>query len=128
MADHSKRFDHFELPAEDPKKLVEFYEALLDWKIRHIPVEGFDYYQCQGEGPEGINGAIVKRYFPGQQLTNYLTVEDIDAMLQRVVELGGTIVKTKKALAGVGYYALAKDPEGNPIGLWQKEVATTEPS
>ncbi|MGA2884024.1 MAG: VOC family protein [Halobacteriota archaeon] len=52
----------FELPADDPKRAIAFYEKVFGWTI--VKWEGpFDYWQII-TGPDdepGINGAILSR-------------------------------------------------------------------
>ena len=48
----------------------------------------------------------------------YFGVEDVDAAIARVKELGGTGGE-KQEIPGVGYYAHCADTEGNLIGLYQ---------
>jgi predicted enzyme related to lactoylglutathione lyase len=118
---------HFEIPADDPAALVDFYAQVFGWKIRKIPAPGFDYWACgAGEG-EGITGAITKRSFAGQGITNYLTVDDIDGFLGEVVKHGGKVLVPRSPVDGMGWYALAADPQGNPIGFWQKDNRVSMP-
>jgi len=35
---------HFEIPANDVKKLQELYEKVLGWKITKAPMPGLEYY------------------------------------------------------------------------------------
>ena len=115
------RFVHFELPADDPAGLARFYTALFGWAIHKSDAPGFDYWPCRtGQGP-GIDGAITKRLHPRQGLTNYVTVEDLVGLLEKARSLGATIIVPKAAVPGKGWYALALDPEGNPVGFWQND-------
>jgi predicted enzyme related to lactoylglutathione lyase len=48
-------------------------------------------------------------------------VEDIEASLGQIESAGGSVVKGKDAVPGMGYYAYFKDTEGNILGLWQTD-------
>ena len=48
-----------------------------------------------------------------------LEVDDIDATLAQVEELGGATVSAKQAVGEMGFSAYFTDPEGNLMGLWQ---------
>ncbi|MDQ4046052.1 MAG: VOC family protein, partial [Actinomycetota bacterium] len=50
-------------------------------------------------------------------------VEDIDATLKTVEQLGGSVVRPKDAIPGMGFYAYFRDTEGNILGLWQNLAA-----
>ena len=115
----SNRVVHFEIPAEQPEKLGQFYSELFGWKVQKVPVEGFDYWLCHtGEGV-GIDGAIVRRSATQPGVTNSVRVDDVDAFLRKAELLGAKVVVSKTAVPGTGWYAAVTDPQGNPVGLWQ---------
>jgi predicted enzyme related to lactoylglutathione lyase len=119
MAAH--RIVHFEVPADRPEGLAKFYAELLGWKVEKMPAPGFDYWVCRtGEGP-GIDGAIMRRMVPQQTVTNYVGVEQMDAILARAQGLGAKVVVPKSPVAGIGWFAVALDPDGNPLGFWQDD-------
>ena len=100
----------FELPASDSARARSFYADLFGWQFQ--PFEGQDYhmtYEAGGAifGAPGQTGPIV-----------YFGVDDVDAAIARVNQLGGTGGE-KQEIPGVGYYAHCADTEGNPIGLYQ---------
>lgn len=65
------------------------------------------------EGGRAITGV------PDQSaLMAYCGVEDVDAALAQVRELGGEAGE-KQETSGVGLYAHCTDTEGNPFGLYQ---------
>jgi predicted enzyme related to lactoylglutathione lyase len=51
----------------------------------------------------------------------YFPVVDMDVTLHRVAELGGMACLHKHHVPGVGWRSLAKDSEGNVLGLVQHE-------
>ena len=57
---------HFEIYAEEPAKLVEFYRTLLGWQIHKAP--GVDYWRIQTApaDPKGINGGLTFCPIPGR--------------------------------------------------------------
>ncbi len=117
MAGH--RIVHFEIPADQPESLAKFYTTLFGWQIEKMPNTSFDYWLCRtGDGP-GIDGAIMKRMDPRQTVTNYTDVEQIDASLEKALSLGATITVPKSPVPGMGWFAMALDPQGNPFGFWQ---------
>jgi predicted enzyme related to lactoylglutathione lyase len=117
---------HFEIPADDPERAMTFYGELLGWTFH--PWGEIDYWLAQ-TGPDdefGILGAIMRREAPfeGEGVAAYvctMNVDDLDGMLARVVELGGTVVGPKQAVAGMGWHAYARDSEGNLFGMMQED-------
>jgi predicted enzyme related to lactoylglutathione lyase len=117
----ANRVVHFEIPADDPAKLSEFYKGLFGWKIEKMPVPGFDYWTCDtGEGV-GIGGAIMKRMNPQQCITNYTSVDKIETYIDKAKSLGATVIVPKSPVAGMGWFAIALDPQHNPVGFWQHD-------
>ena len=123
---------HFEIPADNVEKLSKFYSSLFDWKFIHSPVEGMDYWVIHTVPTDdkgmplrpGVNGGMFPRQpeQKGQNSINYITVEDMDAYLEKVADLGGKVLMGKQQVPTVGYVALAMDPEGNQFGLLQPEM------
>jgi beta-keto acid cleavage enzyme len=56
---------HFEIYAEKPAKLVDFYRRLFGWQIDKAP--GLDYWRITSNASHasGINGGLTYRPFPG---------------------------------------------------------------
>ena len=69
----------------------------------------------------GVNGGLFLKKdatMPGQaKPTNYVWVESVDEYSKKVEALGGKIVVPKMEIPGLGWWALALDPEGNHFGL-----------
>ena len=67
-----------------------------------------------------MGGAIGKRgeSAPEKQRT-YVHVDSIDAALQKVDELGGSVVEPKGEVPGQGWYGVFRDPEGNELAVWE---------
>ena len=116
---------HFDLPAEDPEKLVEFYKKVFDWKINKFE-EPMEYWFIETVPMDekmkplepGINGGIIKRQTSDQRPINYVTVKSIDDAVKNIEKAGGKITMQKTEMPGMGEYAIALDIEGNPFGLW----------
>jgi uncharacterized protein len=113
------RIVHFEIPAEKPEQIAEFYKKTLGWDI--IKWGGPVDYWLFGAGPEdqpGINGGIARKQDrPSSGILVTAGVASVDETLKRIVESGGSIVVPKQAIPGVGWQAHFRDPEGNVIGL-----------
>ena len=112
---------HFEIPADDPQALAEFYRQLFGWKIEKQP--GPMEYWLLGTAPEGegVNGGMYRREKPDQVPVNYIGVESVDEFSQKVERLGGQIVVPKQAVPQMGYWAMALDPQGNVFALWESD-------
>jgi predicted enzyme related to lactoylglutathione lyase len=119
------RVIHFEIQADDIERAKAFYEKTLGWKITQLMKKeegGMNYWGIEtGEGP-GINGGMYERPKDEDKFYLYdctITVSDIDKAIEDVKANGGTITKEKGELPHVGFFAAAKDTEGNRFGLMQ---------
>jgi len=119
------RVIHFEIQADDVERAKKFYEAALGWKV--MPAmsaekgDMMDYWMLDtGTGP-GISGGMYKRPADDRLYTydGTVLVPDIDKAVEAVKANGGTITREKSELKGVGWFASAKDTEGNRFALMQ---------
>jgi len=117
---------HFEIPADDVEKLRRFYSELFGWKIEKMPgpVEyyGIETVPVDEKGmPErpGVNGGMMKRQNPDHKPVNYIAVESVDEYVKKIEALGGRVVVPKMEVPGIGWWALALDPEGNQFAIMQ---------
>jgi len=117
---------HFEIPAKDVEKLRLFYAQLFGWKIEKWsgPTEywNIETVPVDDKGMlirPGVNGGLMKKESPEHKPVNYIAVESVDEHSQRIEKLGGKILTPKQEVPGVGWVALAIDPEGNTFGIFQ---------
>jgi len=117
---------HFEIPADDVEKLRKFYSELFGWKIEKMPgpVEywGIATVPVDEKGmPQrpGVNGGMMKRQNPEHKPVNYIAVESVDEYVKKIEALGGRVIAPKMEVPGIGWWALALDPEGNQFAILQ---------
>ena len=117
---------HFEIQADDIARAKTFYEKTFGWKVDMMMSkekgEMMDYWgiTTRAEGERGINGGLYQR--GTDKLYTYdctLEVADIDKAMADVKANGGTITQDKGEIPGVGWFAGARDTEGNKLGLMQ---------
>ena len=124
MVDHT--IVHFEIPADDVKKLAKFYSELFGWKIEKMPGP-IDYWNIETVPVDekgmpirpGVNGGMMKRQRPDHKPVNYIAVESVDEYLKKIKVLGGKVLVPKMEVPGIGWWALAVDPEGNQFAIMQ---------
>lgn len=122
----ANRVVHFEIQADDVERASEFYKKVFGWKIEQWMKKeegGMDYWGLiTGESGTGINGGLYQRPADGEKFYLYdctIDVEDIDKAIADVKASGGTITKEKMEIPKVGWFAGAKDTEGNRFGIMQ---------
>ena len=108
----------FEIGVEDAERGRAFYGALFGWDF--------------APGPSGEPGVISTRTLGGgihggdKGAAPYLffAVDDMDAAITRVRELGGTVEHVDvegdaESVARFGRFQLCRDDQGSPFGLHQ---------
>jgi len=119
------RVVHFEIPYDDRDRARKFYADAFGWDIQEIR----EHYAIVRTGPTDadgfpsesgyIGGGMLQRESPTDRPVITIDVDDIDAAVARVEELGGMVVLGRQDVADVGYAAYFKDVEGNLMGLFQ---------
>jgi len=115
----SNPFVHVELNTNDVAKARSFYAQLFDWKLEDMPMEGGSYTMINVG--EGTGGGMMKHPMAGapSMWLSYVLVSDIDAATKKVKALGGTVMKDKTEVMGMGWLAIIVDPTGAMLGLWK---------
>jgi len=104
---------HIELGAPDAKKAKQFFGALFDWTFEPFG----DGEQAVVQTPTlrgGLHDGVTST-----SLTAYFKVDDIDAAVTRVCELGGHTDGASPEEPGFGRMATCTDDQGIPFGLHQ---------
>ena len=93
---------HFEMPAEDRRRMASFYEKAFGWKTQMLGPEMGDYVlvttaesDVKPGAPAGaINGGFFpkKPDWPAQHPSIVIAVDDIESAMQRVGKEGGKVL------------------------------------
>lgn len=111
-------FCHMDLATPDAEGARAFYAALFDWKFSTVP--GPVPYTLIDTGREPGGGLMAAPPGVPTAWTPYVLVDDVAASAKKVTGLGGKVLKEKTAIPGFGWFAVAADPQGAAIGLFQK--------
>ena len=112
----------FEIPAADFGRAVKFYETVLGvtLDVCECEYEKMAFFpEEEGVAPGAISFA--ENFKPsGGGVLVHLAVDNLDEVLRRVEQNGGEVAipKTKIEADNRGYFAVFKDSEGNPVGLY----------
>ena len=123
---------HFEIHATEPQRLIDFYGELLGWTFTQFgdtPYWSIDTGEgaignAAGQPGMGINGGLTKRMGPRPEVgapvngcNIVVGVEDVDGLMRRGVELGGTEALPATDWPGIGRGGYLLDPDNNVFGL-----------
>ncbi len=109
---------HFEVRAKDPDRAISFYSGVFGWQFGDSVMPEMDYRMVRTGEDQG--GAVYPSDEAGQGLIVYFDTDDIDASVAKARELGGE-AEDKSPIPGVGWFARAKDTEGNEFSLYQSD-------
>lgn len=114
----------WEIETTDPERFQEFHGAFAGWTFTDAFADttiGADYWiiEDSGRGIGGLQRARSGRDAPSVGTRVYFAVDDLESALARVVELGGTVERTRIELGGDDrWYGIYRDPTGVSFGLW----------
>jgi uncharacterized protein len=99
-----------EFPADDPDRARRFWSSLLGAKLDDRSAEEGSGWQTHGPGVEV--GVHERGRGPGDTVSlPYFAVESVEDALERVRELGGSVIHPGSS------WAICRDSEGSPFGL-----------
>lgn len=119
---------HFEIPVDDVGRAQHFYREAFGWQINPMPEMDYTILGTTPSDEDGrpaepgaINGGMFARQSDHPVTSPVITiaVDDIDAALEKVEDLGGKTAVGRQTVGDMGFAAYVVDPEGNIIGLWQ---------
>lgn len=123
---------HFEIPYDNPERIVQFYRTVFDWRIEVLGEEMGGYIlvttadtDAKPDSPSGaINGGFYpkKSDWPLQYPSIVIAVEDIDKLTIDINQAGGEVLGKPMDIPNVGLYVSFLDPEGNRISMLQPAV------
>jgi predicted enzyme related to lactoylglutathione lyase len=132
MADKHMKMNpvvHFEIPAEDRKRVADFYADVFGWKTQMLGPEMGDYVlatttESDIKGPKkpgAINGGFFPKSDdkPAQYPSVVILVEDIKKHMKKVEKAGGKVLGEPWDIPGVGLYVSFIDTEGNRVSMLQ---------
>ena len=125
---------HFEMPAEDRKRMADFYTNVFGWKTQMLGPEMGDYVLAtttesdetgRPKNPGVINGGFFPKSAdqPAQYPSVVIAVEDIREHMKNVEETGGKVLGEPMEIPGVGLYVAFIDTEGNRVSMLQPSMS-----
>jgi hypothetical protein len=115
-------FSWAECASTDADSGKQFYKDLMGWDYEDIPMGGGQVYTMFRQAGEAV--AAISPMQPGQEgmpshWNNYVTVDDVDALADKIAQLGGTVVAPPFDVFEEGRMLVLQDPTGAFVSLWQ---------
>lgn len=128
---------HFEMPAEDIKRMADFYSGVFGWEPQFMGEEMGNYVTVVTHDTENFEasaqrGAINGGLYPkneGMQnshLSVVIAVEDINEHIDKISKAGGQVLGKPVDIPGVGKYVSFRDTEGNTCSILQPVMPQME--
>lgn len=122
---------HFELPADDRKRMMDFYATAFGWNLKQLGPEMGNYVLAETtetdekrrpRNPGAINGGLYDRSKEQPYASLVIGVDDIKEHMKKVKAAGGTILSEPMPIPGTGLVVMFKDTEGNQMSMIQPET------
>lgn len=122
---------HFEMPAEDKKRMSDFYSKVFGWQTKMMGPEMQEYVvvkTTESDEKSGrpkmlgsINGGFYSKTDVGADAhpSVVIAVDDIKESIMKITEAGGKVVNGPDDIPQVGIYASFIDTEGNRVSILQ---------
>ena len=111
------KFVHIDIAADDPERAAGFYEKVFGWGVRKLEGPVPYWLISPSEDPGALGAGIAKREQSWQSTTPTIEVPSADEYGAKIVAEGGTIIRPKTLIPGVGYLLTFKDTEGNVFAI-----------
>jgi len=112
-----------EFLARDPAEAARFYGELFGWTSEEMDMGEMGTYTLLKTGDRGVGGIMkmpAEVEAPPHWLS-YVLVEDVDATVKKIEELGGMVYKPGTDIPGIGRFAVAADPAGAAFAIYKSE-------
>jgi predicted enzyme related to lactoylglutathione lyase len=120
---------HFEMPAEDRKRMIRFYESVFGWQTQQLGPEMSDFVlatttesdsEHNPKKPGAINGGFYQKTGdPSQTTTVTIQVNDVKEYRKKVVAAGGRLSGDIMDMPSIGWFVSFFDTEGNRLNMIQ---------
>ena len=121
---------HFEMPAENRKRMAEFYSKTFGWQTQQLGPEMGEYVvvsttESGDDGRPKMTGAINGGFYQKTDDLNtqhpslVIAVDDVNESIKKIKNGGGTVLGEPMDIPGVGKYISFIDTEGNRLSILQ---------
>lgn len=121
---------HFEMPAENRKRMAEFYSKTFGWHTHQLGADMGEYIlvtttESDETGRPKMSGAINGGFYQKTDDPNtrhpslVISVENVDDSIKKIKSEGGTVLGEPMDIPGVGKFISFYDTEGNRLSILQ---------
>jgi predicted enzyme related to lactoylglutathione lyase len=119
------RFSWYELMTSDTQGAGKFYSDVVGWSTHEMPSPESGPYTTFNIGDVGMAGMLHLPQHTGW--IGYISVADVDAHIEKIVEAGGKLWKPATDIPGMLRFAVMSDPQGAAIAVFTPNPAMPSP-
>jgi len=129
---------HFEMPAEDRKRMAKFYTKAFGWQMQMLGEDMGNYVlattaaELDKKGRPKKNGTINGGFYikdkdkPAQYPSVVIAVDSIKRSMNKVTKAGGEVIGEPMEIPGFGMYVSFFDTEGNRVAIMEPTMEMKE--
>ena len=118
------KFAWYELMTSDTQAAAKFYSDVVGWTTQEMPGDG-PAYTVFNLGDVGIAGMLT---IPAHTAwVGYISVDDVDAHIEKIVEAGGKLWRPATDVPGMLRFAVLSDPQDAAIVVFTANPAMPSP-
>ena len=119
------KFGWYELMTSDTKAAGKFYSDVVGWTTQEMAGGEGDPYTTFNLGSAGMAGMMKLPEHTGW--IGYISVDDVDAHVEKIVEAGGKLWKPATDVPGMLRFAVMSDPQGTAIAIFTPHPSMPAP-
>jgi predicted enzyme related to lactoylglutathione lyase len=127
---------HFEMPAENTKRMADFYTKVFGWQAQVMGEDMGNYVvvttsELDSTGRPKTPGTINGGFYPKQPSAApfpsvVIAVDDVHESMKMITASGGKTIGEPVNIPGVGLWVSFTDTEGNRVSILQPSMDMTE--
>ena len=129
---------HFEMPAEDRKRMSKFYSKAFGWQTQMLGKDMGNYViatttnEVDKKGRPKKTGIINGGFYakssdkPAQYPSVVIAVDNIKRSMNKVKKAGGEVLGEPMEIPGFGMYVSFYDTEGNRVSIMEPTAEMKE--
>src|SRR5579862_3802471 len=129
-------FVWYELMTYDMEAAKGFYAKVMDWGTRDVSIPGSPYslFTVKDTAVAALMNLPehTRRIKAAPHWMGYIRVDDVDAAVHHIKQLGGEIRVPPTTIANISRFSIIADPQGATLalvkGMQPSQVPSTEPN
>jgi uncharacterized protein len=123
---------HFEMPAEDRKRMADFYTNVFGWEAQMMGEDMGNYVTVataemdenrMPKRPGSINGGFYPKTQEAPECPSIvIAVDDIRESMKMITDAGGKLLGEPVEIPMIGEYVSFLDTEGNRVSILQPKM------